>query len=289
MRRVLVLVLVGALSLAGCGDDDGDDDGAGGTLPPSEHTETVEPQPEPATHSFTAGDCTDAAYPVPLSVTTDVAEELQYLDKVVACAAAEGPGVWLSNLSDAVWTVTWDGEPITVDYVDSNEQLFAAAMRRDDVLAPGGSISFDAATPDVLEWHADFGLSVGWVSQEAMLERAETLIQNAAQAALDRRSPVGAAAFACTIAATDLASFQASGGDPFQPVADTFGLVAQGSECVQRLSQVTVLDRSGQQVRLSDDMARLAARNADDFGFADNALRFASNASKVLKFLISLK
>ena len=243
--------------------------------------------PAPATHQFLVTDCTDPDYSVPLSVTTDVEDELAYLEEVVACAGQSG-GVWLQNNSAAVWTVTVDEVSPNIDYGVSRAGVFTAALRRADVLVPGQNVSFPDATPDALEWHADFPLSVAWVGQEALLDRVQSVVADAVQSALDKRTPTGAAAYACTSAVAQLASAENDPADPFKPLSDAFGLVAQGSECVQRLSQITVVEADGREVRLSDSMAQLAAGHADDFGRAEKAVTFASAASRVARFVLKL-
>ena len=132
-QQAAALVLFGSLMTA-CGDDGATDSSGGGTV-------LTETPSTTRSFSFAESDCTDPDYPLPLGVETDIAEEIEYLDDVVACTDDGQTTVWLLNRSDAVWEIYLGPKAGPYGQPTAFRTMFG-----DTAFAPGDAVAFPSAT-----------------------------------------------------------------------------------------------------------------------------------------------
>jgi len=228
-----------------------------------------------------------------LTVTTDKAEEVPYLEAVVACTDRQSTSAFLANNADVAWTLhARVSSP--VDQLDNGiaESVFrasAAEITSGAVLAPRTSVIV-FAPPAEVEWLLDPGLSAMWLAQSQLMDVVRAHAQEQFTALVSPDSHRRHALAECGFAAYGVAG--ASGqfidqADPVGQLIAAMGIGAEGTRCAAAWRKADEADvaRFGSAPRWGDDVARLA----DDAVFLQRAtnrltlLRRIGNAALLLR------
>jgi hypothetical protein len=206
--RVLpaVLLLLVPSVLAACDSEEGDPGGgypAGGDLGGA-----GEGGEERLATSWTFDESQCASgYPIPLTVSTTVDSERDYVQNVVACTRDEQYGpVWLHNVGHEIWRFnSGAAESEFIEFTDESD-VFAESFDNPAILVPDDVLVIHAP-PRRVSWTLDKLYTIAWETQSEGIERLEDYGQDAVFLALKRKgSPARAALTACTLTAYDVAA-----------------------------------------------------------------------------------
>lgn len=240
-------------------------------------------------------------YGIGLSITTDVAAEVQYLDDVVACTNATGTATYLENKSDAVWRLTslgarpgritrWNGQIATL--IDGSFRSILSEVRTDSgsLMTPGGLLTVDLP-PGELRWDLDLVLSTAWQGHDVGVEKIKSVSQDALIAALARKSPARRALATCTIGlyktardVTDLPD-----ADFAQVMLTGLGAASATTTSRQAALYAPAKNEYGKVVTLSEEIGRLKVQGAvlDDVSTKLGYLARGAKVFQFIRFLVS--
>lgn len=137
------------------------------------------------------------------------AEELKYVDLIVACVNDSAGSVSLTNKSDMVWAFYSDSAVNTSQEeaelkVKEFHALASAGMYSYSFMAPTETISVDSP-PASFEWVIYPDLSVAWMTNDFVLKQVVKKATSALRSAVTSGSAVRQAVWDCTKAVYDLA------------------------------------------------------------------------------------
>lgn len=165
----IALALAAVTMAVSCDSDDDDAGGSPSADPPSTvgptSTVVVSPPMLPCPSQYDIG----------LSLGTDDADEIEFLNDIAACTDATNAVTYVRNESDVVWTLaTTTGVPADVNVLEWGEraQSFAAAMAElypHALLLPGSSIVVHAP-PSQTEWTLHPQYSIAWLVHDQFLD-----------------------------------------------------------------------------------------------------------------------
>lgn len=212
----------------------------GTTAPYSEPTETLPADLEPNSVPPPDEGCPDA-WPVPLSVTTAVQQEVPYVEDMTACTDTAGTSTAIVNESDAVWTVQAPPGSVQVVPDSLRSQSFSSivAGHVPPVLPPSAT-AYVAASPEHVTWTLAPDLSTGWVIHEIAADRARAESEAAflAMVTAGTRHPARQAVATCTLAGAEV--WEQTRDVPsgrVQALANGLGLGASGLLCRREWEQ----------------------------------------------------
>lgn len=206
--RILPIVLLLAASsvISACDHEDDDSNGGG---PITEGPPTAgggEEEPVATSWTFDASQC-PSAYPIPMTVSTEIDAERAYVQNVVTCTsdAQYGP-VWLHNVGDEIWQFDrGTAEVEFVEYTDESD-MFAEIFDDPPILVPDDVLVIHAP-PSRVSWTLDAGYTIAWETQAEAIEQLEGYSEEAVFLAVKRKSsPQRAALAACTLTGYNAAS-----------------------------------------------------------------------------------
>ena len=197
----LVLAVVCA-SLTACS---GDDEPSGAFSQPPGPAPSPQPR-QPVTYQPPASRCR-GPHQVPLTISTRVPLEVDYLRQVDACTNLAGTVTYLKNTGSAVWKPRARAAAATYlqDSLTASSYRAAVESTYDHPLLTPGQVMVVAAAPATVSWDLDLNLSLAWHGHEAVAEEIGQYGETALTAALLRRSPTGRALTGCTLSVLHVA------------------------------------------------------------------------------------
>ena len=229
-----------------------------------------------------AAGCT-AAQPYALQLVAETADEVQYLDDMVACTNYYETQVWLANNSDAVWNVYVRNKYVPLSYPQYTLARAFQGYAQSGGLLPNSSVVL-SARPSEVRWLADYGVSAAHAAFRLVVGEITSRIKGAAFSVLTSRTKAGAAVLACTRAVRDWAKVvrESDRGKP-TVVTNVLGGVANSGSCVVAASQVILSEQT--RLRLSDDLAQVT-KTSKVVGRLASVLGYAREASKIGRLLL---
>jgi hypothetical protein len=201
-----------------------------------------------------------------LHVVTDVAEEVEYLDDIIACTDMVQTTTVVTNDSDVVWTFSvTNGAPVNTLFDSAKATSFkevAKTVYDYAVLAPGTTMEVEAPPSDVT-WELAPGLSSMWVIHDMAVERFKGAAQTAVLDVTLGRSTHRRAVGICALAAYNIAGTTGEGLDPDQPeqtLIGGLGLVSSAGSCASAWVEADRVAAANGELAptWSDDIARWA-------------------------------
>jgi hypothetical protein len=299
---VLVAVAL-ALTVGACGS-------GAPYAPPSAQPTTSRSYPPPSTASPAAAGAshqTDArscpAQWSPLTVTTDVADEVAYITDVAVCVSPDGGRTYLDNQGDGVWVpMTTRSWPVQTTRSFRSQlarvrtAAYATTMRNVysyDLLTPGEVLVVPVA-PAELAWQLDIRYTMMWHLHDAVLNEVQNASQQGLVDALDRRTRRGAAVSECTLNLYKILERQPDLTDDSRStrmlaaVSDT----ADGASCVQKWREADEAAARGgpageKAVVTAERLpAALRGQQAEVLSTVDSYLGRFSSAAKVVRLVL---
>ena len=262
-----VLLLLGFSVLAAC---DSADDDQGGDYPVGGDLGGVggERGARPATSwTFDETQC-PSRYPIPLTVSTTVDAERDYVQNVVACTSDEQYGpVWLHNVGKEIWVFDSDAESEFIAFTDESD-VFAESLGNPDILVPEDELVIQAP-PRRVSWTLNKVYTIAWETQSEGIEQLKDYGQDAVFLALKRKGSLARAALsACTVTAyrvadewrDDPGGFYENFGATLSTGAGTAGCATKWKSAWSERFQPTTqfLDKADTSFRLFNRLGRLA-------------------------------
>lgn len=186
--------------------------------------------------SWTAdsSDCENVRYPLPVTVSTSVEIEVQYLESVVACTndLQYGYGsLWLHNVGAEAWVLNAYGAAIEYEARSVEAALLASGYPGVTVILPGDKLLISQSASQIT-WDLDAYITMAWEAEGEALAQAEALGEALLSRQLSKESAKGAAVLACALAAGEAAEFAANQPSEFHDqLVDALGIGASGSRC----------------------------------------------------------
>ena len=224
------------------------------------HHSTSAPGPGPD-----AG-CTQS-FPDRLGVTTQVQEEVEYLDEVAACAAPFTAQTYLRNESPVVWTITTtNGDSVKQQTASLRLDSFRALAKSVypyAILAPGSDVVVEASPVNV-EWNLAPGLSAMWLAHDTLADQVEKFGEDQLINMLSDHSPRRQALITCSLTAYRAAGEAGTLLTSSQPGEELLGDLGIFSpvltSCARawQLADEDVLERFPRTATWTDDIIRLS-------------------------------
>jgi hypothetical protein len=203
-----------------------------------------------------------------------------------ACTNDEATGMWLQNDSDAVWklsSISGSSCDITPVKETLGESFFMDAVDASlPLLVPKAKVTVEMPPEDV-KWSISLAYTLGWASLELALDRIASAGEEAAVAALRRKSPAGAALAACALAGVEGAKEESNleEADATELIVDSLGTGAAGLKCRTEAASVPTLNADGSRAVMSEDLEYLNRQT--ELLEKVHVRMYAQRASKMLK------
>jgi hypothetical protein len=200
---------------------------------------------------FSAGRCTNRAYPVLLTAEPESVAEAALVRSLVACGSNAMDALWLKNTSShGLWVVDAPSYSYWAPEQDARESfkvaLFREAVRRyyagnvpDGLLTlePGVAIVL-RVPPELVHLRLDAGLQGAWSTTAMGLQAVQNATRRRLENVVGRRSPTRGAIVACAIDGYLAGqAISESDKDPSSALVAGLGIFSNGP-CVQRVSEL---------------------------------------------------
>jgi hypothetical protein len=237
LLAVLVVAVVAVGCTSGNGENSGQDSGQGsGTV----YSGQDSGQGSGNVYTFGQDACTEEEYPQPLTVSTDVPEEVPYLEEIVACTDAAQSTTWLANKTETVWTLATTQGGADVNQLSSSLRAVSfrealATKYQYPVLAPESSVVVHAA-PSETSWTLHSGYSAMWLAHDELADQVKKYGENQLTDMLSGGSLRRRALITCSLAGWHVAGDKAeklTGDNPAQQWLAGLGIGAESTQCAK--------------------------------------------------------
>lgn len=215
--------------------------------------------------------CT-ATYPDRLVLSTDVPEEVEYLDQVTACASSALSETYIHNQSDVVFTIgaTVDGTDVRFESETLRSSSFreiATEVYPSAILTPESEVIVEAGPVDVT-WTLHPGLSAMWLAHDTLATEVAAFGEAQLINMLSRNSVRRGALIQCSVAAYNAAGETGQlldSSEPGEQLLAGLGIFSGVTTCARswRAADLDALGQYGRTATWNDDIVRLG----DDVDF----------------------